>query len=309
MPAQPSLPRFQEGPRSQQLLTVLLGDYWFARSDPIPSTALVELMRVFDVSASGARAAIQRLAQRGVLQGVKAGRQTAYGVPPMTREKINGHVVGLFRSHLPQEWDGGWTLVAYSVPEGAKELRRQLRDRLRQMRFGSLYDGLWIRPGSADAAAALADLGDEARLTVFADARTEADDPSVRAAFALDELADEYRAFAERWEPLAAELAHADAAAVMAARAHRPGDEALRQRTSIMKEWRVLRHGDPLLPREVLGAEFPLDRAVAAVTGVYDPLGPLAEEAFRRILEPQHPDLARLVTHHTFAASGSILDG
>jgi phenylacetic acid degradation operon negative regulatory protein len=312
----PTLPRFQNGARPQQLLTVLMGDYWHARNEPIPSAALVELLQVFDVTASGARAAIQRLAQRGFLVGTKEGRQTAYAVSPMSQERINSHVRSLFMSHLPQSWDGTWTVVGYSLPEDAKGTRRLLRDQLRQLGFGSLYDALWIRPGNQldSVSGLMGSLGGQLnpdQLTVFTGAQLPegAGLESVQAAFGLPALAEGYAEFIDRWEPVASHLKDGlDAALELSPEAGaRPGDAALRLRTSIMADWRILRRQDPRLPHELLGADYPMHRAVAACAAIYDSLGPTAEAGFRRILRAHDERLAELITHHTFAASASLL--
>ncbi|WP_261164322.1 PaaX family transcriptional regulator C-terminal domain-containing protein [Microbacterium sp. Marseille-Q6965] len=308
-PTGSTMPRFQQGPRPQQLLTVLLGDHWYLRSEPVPSAALVDLLAVFDITASGARAAIQRLAQRGFFTLVKQGRQTAYSVPPMSQERVNEHVRRLFLSHLPPEWDGTWTLVAYSLPEDAKEVRRAIRERLRQQGFGNLYDAVWVRPGDhaeqvAQVRRAFRGALRAEQLTAFTGARLpeQAGARSIRDAFGLAELARDYRAFNRRWRPVAERVE-------AAANATDPGlgGEALRVRASIMADWRRLRHADPLLPHELLGDDYPLHEAVTICTTVYDGLGPYAEAAFRRILGAHASELAPLVSHHTFAASTTLL--
>ena len=302
----PLLPRFQQDPRSQQLLTVLLGDYWFAREDPIPSSALVELLSVFDVTPRAARAAIQRLAQRGFLRSEKHGRRTAYAVSPKSREQIEGHVRALFPPRVPAAWDGTWTLVAYSLPHEAREARRMLREQLRLRNFGNLYDALWIRPG--DQTEQLMEMGRELdaihpdQVTVFTGAQLPASMSAraVRAAFGLDDVAEAYRAFVSRWRLTAErvrELASGDPS----------GEDALRTRTSIMTDWRALRRRDPHLPRELLGEKFPAHEARDVCASVYDDLGPRAESVVRRILAPHDGDLAERVSHHTFAASDSLL--
>ena len=312
----PTLPRFQTGARPQQLLTVLLGDYWHARSEPIPSAALVELLQVFEVTPSGARAAIQRLAQRGFLVGTKTGRQTAYAVSPMSQDRINAHVHSLFLGHLPQPWDGTWTLVGYSLPEDAKGTRRLLRDQLRQLGFGNLYDALWVRPGNHLASvnglkSGLAELLNPDQLTVFTDARLPTGErlETVQSAFGLSALAEGYSEFIDRWEPAAANLKNRPDAALEATSGtgSRSGDAVLRLRTSIMADWRTLRRQDPRLPHELLGQDFPMHRAVAVCAALYDALGPAAESGFRRILRSHDEPLAELATHHTFAASASLL--
>ncbi|RCS62235.1 PaaX family transcriptional regulator [Microbacterium sp. JB110] len=302
------LPRFQQGPRSQQLLTVLLGDYWFARDEPIPSAALVELLGVFGVTASGARAAIQRLAHRGFLRSVKEGRSTSYGVSPMSRQQVNAHVMSLFSDAHLHGWDGTWTLVAYSLPDDEQGMRRMLREQLRRHRFGNLYDALWARPGEhieelRGVRGEIIGLRPE-HLTVFTGARLP-DSISLRAvrtAYDLDDLAAGYRAFSASWRPLADRLRNGD---------QTPGDseeEDLRVRTSIMTEWRLLRRSDPRLPMELLGADFPSHEARQVCSAVYDSLGGRAQSVVRRILASHDSLLAQHVDYHTFAASDALLN-
>jgi phenylacetic acid degradation operon negative regulatory protein len=297
------LPRDQQGAHSQQRLTVLLGDYWHLRPEPLPSAALVELLSLFDVTAAGARAAIQRLARRGFLVPVRDGRNTRYAVSPMSRDSVDAHVRLLFQSHVGQEWDGTWTVLSYSLPEEQRGARNLLRETLRQARFGTLHDALWLRPG--DAAAAVdsirRSLGDQIaddRLAVFVGARLPSSGQAelVRQAFGLDRVAAAYRAFIDEWGPVARRIEHGS----------READEsALQRRTSIMRDWRELRHADPMLPREVVGDSFPFDEALAVCSAVYDTLGAAAEATFRGVLERHAPELAPFASHHTFAGYGS----
>jgi phenylacetic acid degradation operon negative regulatory protein len=293
------LPRHQQGARSQQLLTVLLGDYWHLRDEPLPSAALVELLSSFGVTPAGARAAIQRLARRGFLVPVRTGRTTSYAVPPMGQERVDAHVRLLFRSHMSQEWDGTWTLVSYSLSEDQRSTRNALREQLRQARFGAVHDGLWVRPGDASSVVdgILGGLGASpsgGQLAIFVGARLPHGRPVdlARQAFALDGVAADYRRFIGRWREVAARVddgiddAH----------------EALQLRTSIMRDWRELRHEDPMLPPELLGDGFPFDEALDVCSTVYDRTGPAAEEAFRGILRTHAPELTGFVSHHTFAA-------
>ena len=310
-PADDLLPRDQQGARSQQLLIVLLGDYWHLRPEPIPSAALVALLELFGVTPAGARAAIQRLAKRGFLVSVKSGRTTAYCVSPMSQESVDAHVELLFRSHIPRPWDGTWTVVGYSLGEDQRGARNTLRERLRQSGFGNVHDGLWIRPGDrrSEVESIVGELAvrpSVGQLTVFVGAHLPDESVTViaRDAFGLDGIAAAYRDFLDRWEPVAAELQESGRARHRDPhdeRAPRDGD-ALRLRTSIMREWRELRHADPMLPQPLLGDDFPFERALSVCSMIYDSTGPAAEAEFRRLLEPHSAELAERVSHHTFAA-------
>jgi phenylacetic acid degradation operon negative regulatory protein len=297
------LPRDQQGARSQQRLTVLLGDYWHLRPEPLPSAALVELLSLFDVTPAGARAAIQRLARRGFLVPVRDGRTTRYAVSPMSRDSVDAHVRLLFQSHVGQEWDGTWTVLTYSLPEERRGTRNLLREHLRQARFGTLHDALWLRPGDAASVVdgirrSLGDAIADDRLAVFVGARlpSPAQAELVRQAFGLDRVAAAYRDFIDEWGPVARQIERGSGDA---------DGQALQRRTSVMRDWRELRHADPMLPREVLGESFPFDEALAVCSAVYDTLGAPAEATFRRVIERHAPELARFASHHTFAGYGA----
>ncbi|HLM89689.1 MAG TPA: hypothetical protein VK284_11800, partial [Streptosporangiaceae bacterium] len=52
--------------RPPRLLLTLLGDYWWQRTEPLPSAAIVALLGEFGVSDSAARAALSRLTRNGL---------------------------------------------------------------------------------------------------------------------------------------------------------------------------------------------------------------------------------------------------
>ncbi|WP_026453744.1 PaaX family transcriptional regulator [Saccharomonospora iraqiensis] len=281
------------GARPQQLLTSLLGDFWYWREEHIPSSALVELLGEFGITPSGARTAMRRLAARGLLTVRREGRTTAYGIPPRSVAVIVEHTYRMltFGASAP-DWDGQWTVVAFSVPEQDRGLRTALRSRLRVLGFAPLYDGVWVSPhdqGAAAAAAVLDELGvTTATVLRSAEVRRTADAGGVRTAFDLDTLHHDYRRFAERYEPV---LDRAAAGRIDPA-------EALRVRTELGAEWRDFEQTDPDLPAELLPDAFARDRAQHVFVEVYHRLGPVAELRFRQILGRTAPALAELVTRH-----------
>lgn len=297
------IPRDQVGTAPQRLLAVLFGDYWLGRAEPLPSGALVDLLSIFGVSETGARAAIQRLAQRGFLVAHRQGRKTAYAVQKEIRETVAMHVERLFESHHSTAWDGTWTLVTYLLPGQESSDRRQLRDELRGLKFGNLADGVWIRPGNSVNAviSALNQLSDEVGNDIGIFHQSKLVWPSstqhVRSAFDADSIDEEYQQFIDIWTPKAEAL---ERNSVM-------GEEALRLRTEVMSEWRMLVHKDPNLPAELLSNPAPLHRAATVCASIYDALGTPAEHVVRQILQAHDPDLAEHVSHHTFESSRAAI--
>lgn len=301
----PRLPRAQAGAQPQHLIVTLLGDYWFGRTEPLPSASLVSLMSEFDISPSSARTALSRLARRGLLTVSKLGRSTFYSPTPYAERVLREGRERLFSfgDDSPDSWDGSWLVVVFSVPEEQRDMRHMLRTRLRWLGFGPLYDGVWVSP-HADAeavAAVLAECGVE-QATVLRTVAVELAGAPTRdplAAWNLDELRVAYEQFTERFEPLL-ERVRTGRVSV---------SEALTERTAIMDTWRTFPDLDPGLPASMLPADWPRRRAREIFVKAYDTLGPLAEFRFRQVIAEHAPQLAHLARHFTTDAAVRVPEG
>ncbi len=285
-------PRSQSGFLPQRLLITLLGGYWFAREEHIPSAALVRLLAEFGISDAATRAALSRLARRGLLVSSKSGRRTFYGLSARAAELLREgarHILGF--AARDRQWDGTWTVVAFSVPEKHRNLRHVLRTRLHWLGFASLYDGVWVSPRASaeEVGAELDELGIEAATVLVGTIAARAAGPrSPIAAWDLEGLHKVYEEFTTAFAPL---RERARAGEVGAA-------EALRARTEIMDAWRNMPNLDPELPLELLPPSWPRRHARELFVEIYDSLGPLAELRIKQIFARCSPELARLASHH-----------
>lgn len=289
------LPRGQQGSAPQHLLLTLLGDYWYERTEHLPSAALVEVLAEFGISSAGTRAALSRLSRRGLLVSSKHARSTYYGLSEralgVLREGTR-HILAFGSGDQP--WNETWTLVAFSVPEPERDRRHRLRTRLRWLGLAPLYDGFWVSPRARpeDVLAALDELG-VGMATVVTGTVTERPaglgDPIL--AWDLEGLRKAYEDFVSRFASL---QRRTRAGTVGAA-------EGLRARTEIMDAWRNMPNLDPELPSELLPPRWPRADARQLFVEVYDGLGPLAEMRIRQILSGYSESLAELATHHTSA--------
>ncbi|WP_370184801.1 PaaX family transcriptional regulator C-terminal domain-containing protein [Rhodococcus wratislaviensis] len=281
-------------------MSTLLGDYWFWRNEHIPSAALIGLLGEFEISPSGARAAMQRLTARNLLVSSRSGRTTAYGLLPRSRTVLITYLDKLFMLGSGEPaWDGNWTVVTYSIPEDEKDSRRALREALRELKFGILYDAVWISPRdkSLDVLAVQEEIG--VSVTVFRAKCVSPEHPVTVAteAFDLGALGSRYQEFIDTYQPVRESL-----------RSTKPTPaQALKLRTAVMTDWRDFPQLDPNLPTALLPQEWPGRDALECCAGIYDSLGPLAEECFRSTIAEFDPGLALLSSHHTFAGARELI--
>jgi phenylacetic acid degradation operon negative regulatory protein len=299
-----TMPRSQAGGQPQHLLVTVLGDYWFGQREQLPSAGLVDLLAEFGITAAGARAALGRLAKRGLLDPSKSGRRTFYGLTPAAERVFNEGLTRIvsFGAEDGAPWDGTWLVVAFSVPEDQRDLRRSLRSELRWQGFAPLYDGLWVSPRRDDAVvtAIVAEVGVQA-VTLLRSATLY---PALNgpghplSAWNVAELRDAYTRFTDRFAPVLERVRLGQVTA----------SEALIVRTELMDTWRRFPGLDPELPTSVLPASWPRQRAREIFMQVYDGLGPLAELRVRQIIAPYSPEIAQRARHHTTAGGISRTD-
>jgi phenylacetic acid degradation operon negative regulatory protein len=306
--------------RPPRLLLTLLGDYWWQRTESLPSAAIVGLLAEFGVSDSAARAALSRLTRNGLLVTSRSGRRTFVRLSRRAADVLDDGGRRIFSfGATPAPWDGMWSLVAFSIPEEHRSARDELRKELRWLGFAPLYDGLWVCPRdhAGDVMARLKDLGISTatafRATalpavtavgavgaggavgavgaVAADgaggALVTADIPA--RAWDLSGLRDRYQEFTEfagllRDQTAAGEITIAD---------------ALVARTRVMNEWRAFPAMDPDLPYELLPPAWPRAAARDLFITCYDLLGPLAARRVRQIIARYSPELAGRAAYHS----------
>ena len=303
--------------RPPRLLLTLLGDYWWQRTESLPSAAIVGLLAEFGVSDSAARAALSRLTRNGLLVTSRSGRRTFVRLSRRAADVLDDGGRRIFSfGATPAPWDGMWSLVAFSIPEEHRSARDELRKELRWLGFAPLYDGLWVCPRdhAGDVMARLKDLGISTatafRATALpavtavgssgvgaADGDGAADGAGATLvtadiparAWDLAGLRDRYQEFTEfagllRDQTVAGEITTAD---------------ALVARTRVMNEWRAFPAMDPDLPYELLPPAWPRAAARDLFITCYDLLGPLAARRVRQIIARYSPELAGRAAYHS----------
>ena len=267
---------------ARQVLT-LFGDYWWDVSEPMPSGALVAAMIDLGVKEPAARATTARLTRTGLLVQEKVGRRTTHRLSERAVAIVAEEATWLdrFGCENPQ-WDGLWTVLAFSIPESQRALRHTARSRLKWAGFAPLYDGVWISPGDS-AAQTMAQLQDAGVGSVTAMRATlETSLPAgAQGAWDLAAAAALYDSFRAELESVREPAADAD---------------ALAQRSKLMLTWQGFRAVDVGLPVELLPPAWPRFAVRRLLASRYDDLGPSAEERMRQHVSAIAPELAAVVT-------------
>lgn len=269
----------------------LLGDYWLGQTQHLPSAVLVDLLAEFDITKPSARIALNRLTKRGLLVTSKRGRNTYYGPSPhaasLVRETLKRIVT--FGAREPRDWDGTWTIVAFSVPETQRQLRHSIRTGLRWMGFAALYDGLWCSPWNEDEAAVvmLSELGVHS-ATVMRAQIDERSSVHALSCWELEAVLHRYREFERVFTPMLDDVRRGALTA----------SDALVARTRVMDAWRTFLGVEPDLPAQLLPADWPRPQMRALFLELYDGLAPVAKARCQQIVAKHAPELAARVTHH-----------
>ena len=127
------LPRRQGGGSgsARSLLLTILGEYVLPSSDPVWTSALVEVMAGLDVEEKAARQALARTAADGLIAPLKHGRQVQWELTNTGRRLLTDGAQRIYSFGAERtEWDGQWLLVLVTVPESRRDVRYRLRTQL-----------------------------------------------------------------------------------------------------------------------------------------------------------------------------------
>ena len=232
--------------RAWSLIVTLYGDAIVPRGGNLWLGSLTDIMALFRIDAGHVRTAMSRLTADGWLERVKVGRNSYYRLSRRGQGSFMEATRRIYFAHEP-DFDGKLRIAL--LGPGASD-RTRLRGVLEKAGFAALGPTAfvaWAKPPALPDRAGLfvlnADAGDEA--CALADA-----------AWKLAPLAQGYRAFIDRFTPLAAALDKSETLSEA---------DALVARTLLIHEFRRVVLRDPGLPAALLPADWP-GRAARTLT-------------------------------------------
>lgn len=180
-----------------------------------------------------------------------------------------------------RRWDRTWTVVAFTIPESAREVRELPRSRLKWLGFAPLYGALWVSAwDTADELESSCRAFGVDNYIIFRTAESDLRGKPLIQAWDLDELQKQNTPFIETYGPRAAE-SHSGIGL----------RDAFRLRTEAMDAWRAFPWNDPGLPSELLPETFPLFEVRQAFVRLYDSLADAALEHTQEAVRAIAPEL------------------
>ncbi|EHN12961.1 Phenylacetic acid degradation operon negative regulatory protein PaaX [Patulibacter medicamentivorans] len=271
----------------QDLVLTILGAHLRDPRATVWSGGAVELLTEFGFSIEAARAALARLAGRGLLARHKQGRLAFYSLTNRADELLSDGDRRIFGFGRAARANDLWTIVWHAMPEAERVARSRLASRLRFLGFGSVQDSTWIaaRDREPEATALLRSLGIESFASVFVGRLSRGLSPTaiVAQAWDLDAVDRQYRAFIDAYAPFRA----AEQQAALTPR------EAFLIRTAMLHRFRFFPALDPELPPEVDAVGELREDVVALFDALYEGLAEAADAHFHGVAQQERLVLDR----------------
>jgi len=263
----------RSGSSAKALLLTVLGELVLPHGGTVWTQTVVHLLDRLGVEERNARQALARLAEQGIVASERHGRRALWRLTPEGRELLETGTERIYSFGVATtEWDDHWLVVLCSVPEEQRAKRHRLRSRLSFEGFGFLGPGVAVTPHLDREDAANAILKDldlvPAAVVLRAEAGTLVPATEVlHRAWDLDDLADQYRAFDERFR-----------------RRSPTGEEAqLTALVELVHAWRRFPFVDPEIPDRLLPRTWPGRRAKALFDDRHAAWSPAARRRYRSL--------------------------
>ncbi len=242
---------FQSRPslRAGSLITTVFGDSIAPRGGVVWLGSLIQAMSEFGISERLVRTSVFRLAKDGWLQSIQIGRRSYYSLTDEGRERFEQATHRIY-GEPATDWDGKWCLLLLSAL--AAQDKERVRKEVGWLGFGAMSANVLAHP-TPD----MADLDITLRRLKLADdvvvmsAETLRSDTAMRglaqSSWNLSDIDVRYESFVSMFRPVLATLR----------KTHNVQPKtAFLLRTLLIQDYRKVLLRDPLLPSELLPANW-----------------------------------------------------
>jgi phenylacetic acid degradation operon negative regulatory protein len=283
--------RRQRPLRGGSLIVTIFGDAIMPRGGAVALGSLIDLAAPFGLNQRLVRTAVSRLAQEGWLEGRRVGKLSEYHLSTHGRGRFAEATKRIY-SAPDTQWSGRWTLIV--VPPMPAAQRRRIREELIWRGFGEISATVFAHPefDSRELSSQRRSAGVLSKVIAF-DATLAADDTPqrlVQLGWDLEDLGARYQRFVKRFASVRTELER---------RRESDPKDCFLVRTLLIHEYRRLHLRDPLLPAQLLRADWPGAQAAA-----------LCRDIYAKVIAPSEAYLSKIATRLSgplVAADSSVM--
>lgn len=264
---------------ARSMLLTVLGTFVAPDGEPVWTSALLYVMTGLGMEEQTARQAISRAADADLIANERHGRIVCWRITDKGAAAI-AEITRRAESLVnpPERWDGRCIVLAVTVPQRLRAVRKRLYSALYWQGFGNPAPGLWASP-HVDRVAELRELIDDLGLRdsaitfIGGTLGVGLTDPEiVERAWDLAEIAARYEKFLETFQDLRPE----------------PGDDVLFAHIALLNEFREFPAMDPQLPEDLL-PEWVGRRATEVAVGLHERWAPESRRRWREIVAATAP--------------------
>lgn len=259
--------------RGGSLIITIYGDAISPRGGTVWLGSLIKLLEPLGLNQRLVRTSIFRLTKEGWLTSTQVGRRSYYSLTDIGRRRFESAFRRIY-AKLHPEWDGKWDMVITTQLDN--ELRKVVKKELEWLGFGNIAPGIMAHP-MADMVEVNGTLQD---LCVSQDVihmesqliGTETSVPLkelVHECWNLQQLAENYQLFLERFRPILRALEGADKL---------DPEQCFQLRTLLIHHYRRALLRDPQMPEKLLPADWAGTSARILARNIYRLIQGQAEE-------------------------------
>jgi phenylacetic acid degradation operon negative regulatory protein len=277
------------GTNTQSMIFTIYGDYIRNYGSKIWIGSLIRLLKEFGHNEQGVRVAVSRMVKQGWIQSEKQGNKSYYFLTDRGVQRMDEAANRIYKMK-PNEWDGKWRILMYTIPEDKRQLRDDLRKELLWSGFGSFSSGCWISPNDLEKQINRLiekyDIDEYVDFFISEYKGPKENQSLVEKSWQLEEIENKYEEFIEKYSKQF--IVHQS----IISRDEMSDADCFVERTNLVHEYRKFLFIDPGLPKELLPSKWNGNHAALLFSQYYQVLAEPASRFFESVFQ-ENNDLCR----------------
>lgn len=271
------------------MIFTIYGDYIRNYGSKIWIGSLIRLLKEFGHNEQGVRVAVSRMVKQGWIQSEKQGNKSYYFLTDRGVQRMDEAANRIYKMK-PNDWDGKWRVLMYTIPEDKRQLRDDFRKELIWSGFGSFSSGCWISPNNLEKQIHRLiekyDINEYVDFFISEYKGPKENQSLVEKSWHLEEIENKYEEFIEKYSKQF--IVHQS----IISRGEMSDADCFVERTNLVHEYRKFLFIDPGLPKELLPSKWNGNHAALLFSQYYQVLAEPASRFFESVFQ-ENNDICR----------------